>query len=920
MKRRVTSVLVAAATVMCVGAASLQGGFAPVVDLGISASAANGIGYINSTGDYKTCSSYDRITSSTTKLTGGWYIVDRNVTLSNRLNVTGDANLILMDGCTLTAKKGINVSNASKFNVYTQDGGSGRLFAGTSNGTSSTADAGRCGLGGTDATINIIGGQVYAVGGSGAPGIMGDVIRLYWTNPDDLVYASSYSSAARLQMPFVDAKNKKAYGVGSQSAASVKGVTLQAANMINSDTTYLNNGTYVASGSVTNRNRIVVDSDVNIILADNAVLKATEGITVASGNRLNISGKGTLYAGTSSGSSSSAAANNAGIGSENGGRAGDIIIESGKVYAAGGRNASAIGGSNAYVEIDGGNVSATGGSNGTGIGGSNASVRLGWKNSSDTIYASSYNGSINFTKTMYIDGTGESARSGNIDGQTLVTSSRVSSCRVSFETNGGSYISPVNVSYNSYLTNLPTPSKNGYVFDGWYTDRYFNHYFNTNTRITSNLTLYAKWTNGDCRVTFNANGGRMIDGRTTGYADVSYNSRVYEPVDPTRSGYLFDGWYTDKNCRYLYNFNDRVTSNLTLYAGWYENKSYITVKFNTMGGTSVPDMTIDYGATLNTRGLGNPTKSGYTFDAWYYDRGCNLQVDCYHDTFYEDTTLYAGWIRQASREYTISYDSMGGSYVSSRKVAEGDPIGASEMPYRDGYEFRGWFTDRSCHTMVNLDTPVYSNITLYAGWSSIAPTYLTVSYDSMGGSFVMSRNIAYGDCIGASEVPYKDGYEFTGWYTNRSCTTLVNINTPVYNDVTLYAGWVKDAPPVTTTYTVSYYVDDKYVYSESVPEGGYASGYGGYDFKTRSGQTFSFATPIYSDTDLFAYNTPILYNDEPSFNNDDWWYAGSTFGGAGLIAAIAGGVVVIGGGVAAGVVLSKRKKNGKSDDKNNENK
>ena len=68
MKRRVTSVLVAAATVMCLGTAAVQGGNAVIGDLGIKASAAAGVGYINSTGDYKTVSAYSTITSSSTKL------------------------------------------------------------------------------------------------------------------------------------------------------------------------------------------------------------------------------------------------------------------------------------------------------------------------------------------------------------------------------------------------------------------------------------------------------------------------------------------------------------------------------------------------------------------------------------------------------------------------------------------------------------------------------------------------------------------------------------------------------------------------------------------------------------------------------------------------------------------------------------
>lgn len=925
MKRRVTSVLVAAATVMCASVATIPGGVGIIGDLGISAGALTGVDYINSTGDYKTCSSYDKIASNTTKLTGGWYVVSGNVTLNNRLNITGDANIILMEGCTLTAKKGINVSNASRLNIYTQEGGSGTLYAGTVNGKTSTADSGRCGIGGTDATINIIGGQVYAVGGSGASGIMGSTIRLYWTNPEDLVYASSYSSAARLNSVFVDLKNKKAYNTGSQSASSVNGVTLSAANAIDSSTTYLTNGTYVAAGNVTNNNRIVVEDNVNLILANNSVLKASEGITVGSGNRLTISGSGKLYAGTTNGSTTTAAKYNAGIGAENGTRAGDIIIEGGTVYANAGTNASAIGGNGSYVEIDGGNVYANAKTSGTGIGGSNSSVRLGWTNSSDSIYATSYNGSVNFSKTLYIDGTGENARTSNIDGQTLVTTSRVSSCKLTFETNGGDYISPYTVSYNSYITSLPTPTRRGYAFVGWYTDRALTRAFNYNTRITSSMTLYAKWSYDEyCRVTFNANGGRLIDGSTTGYTDIIYNNYAYEPADPTRAGYLFTGWYTDKNCYYLYNFNKKVTSNFTLYAGWIENKSYLTIKFNTMGGTSLPDMTIDYGKTLNTRGLGTPTKNGYVFDAWYYDRACTYQVDCYHDTFYEDTTLYAGWIATTPDYFTVTFNANGGAFgTGNTDDMENVPAGENALTYgpvfptRAGYDFIGWYLDRNARNLYNGDG-VYKAMTLYAGWEKTSPVYCTINYETNGGSFVMSRNVNYGDPIGASEVSYKDGYEFTGWFTDRSCRSLVNINTPLYNDITLYAGWSEIAPPVTKTYSVAYYIDDQYVYSETVNEGGYASGYGGaYDWKTRSGSSYNFSSPVYSDIELFAYSAVVPNNDyDYDYNNynDDWWYAGSTFGNAGLIAAIAGGAVVIGGGVAAGVVISKKKKNGNKDD------
>lgn len=918
MKRRVTSVLVAAATVMCLGTAAVQGGNAVIGDLGIKASAAAGVGYINSTGDYKTVSAYSTITSSSTKLTGGWYVVDRNVKISSRINVTGDVNIILTDGCTMTAEKGINVSSGCKFNVYTQDGGSGRLYAGTTNGTNSTADSNRCGLGGDDATINIIGGQVYAVGGRNSVGIMGSTIRLYWTNPEDTVYASSYSKAPRLCSVFVDKKNSKAYNTGNGSVSALKGATLSAATAIDSDTNYLADGTYVAFGNLTTRDRIEVADQVNLYLASNAVLKAQDGITVSSGNSLNIYGTGKLYAGTSNGSNVTASNNNSGIGSENGGRAGDIIINGGTIYAAGGRNGAGIGGSSSYVEVNGGNVYAAGGSNAAGIGGNSANVRLGWTNSSDSIYATSYNGSVSFAKTLYLENSGETARTGNIGGQTLVTTAKISNCTISFESNGGTRSSSITVAYNSYVNSLPTPTRDGYTFDGWYYDQYFNRMFNFNNRITQNMTLYAKWTRSDyCRVTFNANGGRMTGGYTSDWVDIRYNDTAYQPSDPTRTGYTFVGWYTEKGCYNLYDFSTRVRKNITLYAGWIENKSYVTIKFNTMGGSSLPNMTVDYGNPLNIRGLGTPTKNGYIFDAWYYDRACTLIVDCYNDTFYSDTTLYAGWIASAPSYCTVTYDSMGGSYVSSRRVDYGDSVGASEAPYKDGYDFAGWYTDRACRNLFNISAPIYEDITLYAGWSKTVSA-VTITFNTKGGSSVSPMTVEAGTYISSYELTPSSryGYEFTGWYTDSGCNSPFNGDT-VYSNMTLYAGWEQAAP---TTYSVTIFVDGKYVETQNVTEGGYItmhSAYYTYDWSPFDPST----TPIYSDTSLYAFSqvNSSFDNDADQGGYAGWNYAGSTFSNAGLIAAIAGGAVVIGGGVAAGVVVSKKKKNAKKDDENSEN-
>ena len=68
----------------------------------------------------------------------------------------------------------------------------------------------------------------------------------------------------------------------------------------------------------------------------------------------------------------------------------------------------------------------------------------------------------------------------------------------------------------------------------------------------------------------------------------------------------------------------------------------------------------------------------------------------------------------------------------------------------------------------------------------------TVTFDSRGGSDVASQNCMYGDLLEEPDSPTREGYEFTGWYTDPSCQIRWNVETrPVETDMTLYAGWEK---------------------------------------------------------------------------------------------------------------------------------
>ena len=149
-------------------------------------------------------------------------------------------------------------------------------------------------------------------------------------------------------------------------------------------------------------------------------------------------------------------------------------------------------------------------------------------------------------------------------------------CAITFDPNGG-VVNPTDAITNIYgrLTNLPTPTRSGsYRFDGWYTAAEGGTKITTDTVFSENTTVYAQWTysgggggGGTTRYTvkFETNGGSKITSRS-----VTRNTAMKEPTAPTKDGYTFDGWYSDKELTTAYDFSARVTKSFTLYAKWME--------------------------------------------------------------------------------------------------------------------------------------------------------------------------------------------------------------------------------------------------------------------------------------------------------------------------------------------------------------
>lgn len=193
------------------------------------------------------------------------------------------------------------------------------------------------------------------------------------------------------------------------------------------------------------------------------------------------------------------------------------------------------------------------------------------------------------------------------------------------------------VEENEKLDRPEDPEKVGYVFAGWYTDSEFKKPYNFDLSVTSDLKLYAKFEEAASvtthTVTFKS------DSETTYDVVVKEGNTVGKPENPTKEGYVFDGWYTDANCtnENVYDFNTPVNEDITLYAKWLAE---YTVSFDTDGGSTVESQTVVTGNKA-TKPAVNPTKDGYNFKGWYKDSAYTNEFDFENDTITDNTTIYA---------------------------------------------------------------------------------------------------------------------------------------------------------------------------------------------------------------------------------------------------------------------------------------
>ncbi|MBO5223698.1 MAG: InlB B-repeat-containing protein [Clostridia bacterium] len=384
---------------------------------------------------------------------------------------------------------------------------------------------------------------------------------------------------------------------------------------------------------------------------------------------------------------------------------------------------------------------------------------------------------------------------------------------VTFDSNGGNTISPKPVTFASTYGTLPTPTRTGYTFNGWYTAQTGGSKVSSTTKVTtaSNHTLYAQWTANAYTVSGTSANGKVYwstsqittsDGSTS--ITATYDSTVYWRIE-ANTGYTRPQTYYGQLVLNGNNFTANhtgLTAIKTLSACTANN---YTVTFNSNGGNTVSNKTVTFASTYGT--LSTPTRTGYTFNGWYTAQtGGSKVTSTTKVTTASNHTLYAQWV---AKTYTVSGTSANGKvYWSTSQITTSGGTASLKANYDSTVYWRieantGYTRPQAYYGQLVVNgsnfTANHTSLTATKTFTACTANTYTVTFNSNGGNTISPKSVTFNSTYETLDSPTRTGYTFNGWYTAKTGGTKVASTTKVTtaSNHTLYAQWIAK------TYTVS---------------------------------------------------------------------------------------------------------------------
>ena len=353
------------------------------------------------------------------------------------------------------------------------------------------------------------------------------------------------------------------------------------------------------------------------------------------------------------------------------------------------------------------------------------------------------------------------------------------------------------VTLNKAVGVMPVPTRDGFAFKGWFTDK------DAGTEVTAatvyatagDSTVHAHWTPSNQTLVFDPNGTAAAPATVSPTSKaVAYDTAIGDMPVPTRNGFTFNGWFTEKDAGTEITKDTVYKTNgpTTVYAHWTANGYVMT--FDPNGGEAVKPATLNvtYGEPIGALPTG--TRKGYTFKGWFTAKEGGLEVkagDPYATA--DNSIVYAQWV---GAPYTLTLHVNGGDPVTpgSLRVTYGLPVGVMPTPTRTGYTFGGWYTDATAGTAITAAT-VYQleqDSAAYAHWTkNVVNCTVTVRYLNRDNGNVLHTAAVF------PGLPSGSAYDVT------AATTLAIANyTRVYVDGTA-AGTVTGDLTISVYYRVN---------------------------------------------------------------------------------------------------------------------
>ena len=381
-----------------------------------------------------------------------------------------------------------------------------------------------------------------------------------------------------------------------------------------------------------------------------------------------------------------------------------------------------------------------------------------------------------------------------------------------------------NVSFSMY-----TATKKGYTFVGWNTDKNATTGSTSGTyNVTADITFYAIWSVEIYIVEWDPNGGTINESTNSILQDVNYESTVsFSTYTPTREGYTFVGWNTDKNATTgsKYGYSSPIRSNTIFYAIWYIIEYIVTWNAGRNGGSltngqSSAQQVVSHGDIVSFTQY-TASKTGYTFKGWNMDKDATTgSTSGNSSSITSNTTFYAIF---KINEYTITWNANSGLWDDNStiktevKTYNYNIYGytLSQNPHKEstiestGWSLSGWSKTQT-GTIVTFPVKLTENITFYAIWKLTCAVW----WFSNDGTFLSGSStgkadsdvVDYGDTVNFADSvtkysPTREGYTFVGWNTDRYATTgsLSGNSDPITAHTDFYAIWKSNTNTFTLT-------------------------------------------------------------------------------------------------------------------------